>query len=149
MNYWRSVHEGYSWTSYQCQYLKNSKLKISKFAHPGLPAQNLPDGGDPELAGVLNDGEMAAADGVKCEVKEDPEDLVDVKMEPVDEYDDLLKAVGPGGKVFTDDLNLLATVTCNICDKEMLKTDNVRRHFKQKHPGQKSTTTPKRTTWHK
>lgn len=92
---------------------------------------------------------MAAADGVKCEVKEDPEDLVDVKMEPVDEYEDLLKAVGPGGKVFTDDLNLLATVTCNICDKEMLKTDNVRRHFKQKHPGQKSTTTPKRTTWHK
>ena len=54
-----------------------------------------------------------------------------------------------GGRVFTDDLGFLCTVSCDLCGKVMLKTGNVSKHFRLKHPHQEHLTTPKRTTWHK
>ena len=50
---------------------------------------------------------------------------------------------------FTNDLRLLATMVCLLCDKEMLRTFTVSKHFKSKHSGQKIQIKYKKVSWHK
>ena len=52
-------------------------------------------------------------------------------------------------RVYTSDLSLLSTIACNLCGKEIPKTKNAPKHFKQEHPDDRPQFTPVRTTYHK
>ena len=97
-------------------------------------------GGDGEVENAVfdSDGETKAESTTATKATDDVEEEEAASNDELD-----------GERVLTDDLSQLSTVACNLCGKVMLKTENVSRHFRLKHPRWPIQTTPKLTTYHK
>ena len=84
-------------------------------------------------------------------VIEDKSNEPDARINPTDDStpDDVACDLDTTINSFTNDLRLLATMVCLLCDKEMLRTFTVSKHFKSKHSGQKIQIKYKKVSWHK
>ena len=144
----RKCHADIKWAEYKRKFLKDGRSDSAKW-----------DRGSTEntaLHSTMSSPQDAAEGYGDKLVTDELALLTNIKKEPTENTenfgycdDQYMVAGEEGERIYTNDLSQLSTVACNLCGKVMLKTDNVSRHFRLKHPDEKPQTSPRRTTFHR